>query len=352
MKFQLAINLERLDPSADMKAVRDHTLEMVRMADAAGFEIAWAAEHHALEMTIAPNPFQILTWWAEHTTDIRLGVGVANAAYWHPIDLAGEAAFLDLISDGRLEFGIGSGAYQREFDRMKPGLDQRDSWRYMQEMLPVVQKLWQGDVEHNGEFWQFPTATSCPKPVQGEVPVWVAARAPITFDYAVENGCNIMSWPLTMPMSEAEAYRGRLDDAIARNGGEWGGRWAMMRHTAVYDNDADARGAMNAIRRVLAQFGNLLMKSGDVINGFPQEVPLDSLEGNARVDPEMLAENLMFGSPERVVEKLRLYEALGVDGFIYYASMGMDMDQQKRSLRLFIDQVMPEFAEKELADAG
>ena len=352
MKFQLAINLERLDPSADMKAVRDHTLEMVRMADAAGFEIAWAAEHHALEMTIAPNPFQILTWWAEHTTDIRLGVGVANAAYWHPIDLAGEAAFLDLISDGRLEFGIGSGAYQREFDRMKPGLDQRDSWRYMQEMLPVVQKLWQGDVEHNGEFWQFPTATSCPKPVQDEVPVWVAARAPITFDYAVENGCNIMSWPLTMPMSEAEAYRGRLDDAIARNGGEWGGRWAMMRHTAVYDNDADARGAMNAIRRVLAQFGNLLMKSGDVINGFPQEVPLDSLEGNARVDPEMLAENLMFGSPERVVEKLRLYEALGVDGFIYYASMGMDMDQQKRSLRLFIDQVMPEFAEKELADAG
>ena len=277
---------------------------------------------------------------------------MANAAYWHPIDLAGEAAFLDLISDGRLEFGIGSGAYQREFDRMKPGLDQRDSWRYMQEMLPVVQRLWQGDVEHNGEFWQFPTATSCPKPVQDEVPVWVAARAPITFDYAVENGCNIMSWPLTMPMSEAEAYRGRLDDAIARNGGEWGGRWAMMRHTAVYDNDADARGAMNAIRRVLAQFGNLLMKSGDVINGFPQEVPLDSLEGNARVDPEMLAENLMFGSPERVVEKLRLYEALGVDGFIYYASMGMDMDQQKRSLRLFIDQVMPEFAEKELADAG
>ncbi|MEL6121994.1 MAG: LLM class flavin-dependent oxidoreductase, partial [Pseudomonadota bacterium] len=54
MKFHLAINLERMGPSTDMKAVRDHTLEMVQMADAAGFEIAWAAEHHALEMTIAP----------------------------------------------------------------------------------------------------------------------------------------------------------------------------------------------------------------------------------------------------------------------------------------------------------
>ena len=176
MKFHLAINLERMDASTDMKAVRRHTLDMVQMADSAGFEIAWAAEHHALEMTIAPNPFQILTWWAGHTDNIRLGVGVANAAYWHPIRLAGEAAMLDLISNGRLEFGIGSGAYQREFDRMKPGLDQKDSWRYMQEMLPVVQALWDGDMAHDGEFWKFPTATSCPKPVQAKVPVWVAAR--------------------------------------------------------------------------------------------------------------------------------------------------------------------------------
>lgn len=352
MKFHLAINLERMSPDTDMKAVRDHTLEMVKMADAAGFEIAWAAEHHALEMTIAPNPFQILGWWGEHTETIRLGVGVVNAAYWHPINLAGEAAMLDLLSDGRLEFGIGSGAYQREFDRMKPGLDQRDSWRYMQEMLPVVQKLWAGDYAHDGEFWQFPSATSCPKPVQSDVPIWVAARAPITFNYAVEHGCNIMSWPLTMPMSEAETYRARLDDAIAKNGGKYDGQWAVMRHTAVYDNEEDRKGTMDSIRGVLAQFGNLLMKSGEVINGFPQKVPLDSLEGNARVDPEMLEQNLMFGTPVEVTEKLRAYEALGVDSFIYYASMGMDMDQQKRSLQLFIDQVMPHYADKELAHAG
>ncbi len=344
MKFQLAINLERMHPGTDIKAVRDHTLEMVKMADAAGFEIAWAAEHHAMEMTIAPNPFQILTWWGDHARKIRLGVGVVNAAYWHPIDLAGEAAFLDLISDGRLEFGIGSGAYQREFDRMKPGLDQRDSYRYMQEMLPVVQKLWQGDYAHNGEFWQFPSATSCPKPVQKEVPVWVAARAPITFDYAVEHGCNIMSWPLTMPFSEVETYRARLDDSIAKNGGKFDGRWAMMRHTAVYDTEADRKSAMDAIRVVLGQFGNLMMKSGDVVNGFPDRVPLESLEGNARVDPEMLEENLMFGSPDQVIEKLKMYEKIGVDGFIYYASMGLGLDQQKRSLELFISQVMPEFA--------
>ncbi|MEQ9676257.1 MAG: LLM class flavin-dependent oxidoreductase, partial [Roseovarius indicus] len=79
MKFQLAINLERMNDSADMRAVRDHTLEMVQMAEQGGFDIVWAAEHHALEMTIAPNPFQILTWWAEHTDTIRLGTAVATA---------------------------------------------------------------------------------------------------------------------------------------------------------------------------------------------------------------------------------------------------------------------------------
>lgn len=352
MKFHLAINFERMTPETDMKAVRDHTLEMVKMADKAGFEIAWAAEHHALEMTIAPNPFQILTWWGEHTDNIRLGIGVVNAAYWHPIDLAGEAAMLDLLSDGRLEFGIGSGAYQREFDRMKPGLDQKDSYRYMQEMLPVVRALWQGDYTHDGEFWQFPRATSCPKPVQAEVPVWVAARAPVTFDYGVAHGCNLMSWPLTMPMSEAQEYRKRLDAAIEKNDGTYDGTWALMRHTAVYETPEDRQAAMDAIRTVLGQFGNLMTKTGDVVNGFPDPVPLQSLDGNFRVDPDMLEENLMFGSPAEVIDKIRQYDDLGVDAFIYYASMGMDMDQQKRSLRLFIEQVMPAFASREMADAG
>ncbi|KZY30351.1 luciferase [Roseovarius sp. HI0049] len=352
MKFHLAINLERMSPDTDMREVRDHTLDMVKMADAAGFEIAWAAEHHALEMTIAPNPFQILTWWAEHTRNIRLGIGVVNAAYWHPINLAGEAAMLDLLSDGRLEFGIGSGAYQREFDRMKPGLDQRDSWRYMQEMLPVVQKLWAGDYAHDGEYWQFPTATSCPKPVQDKVPVWVAARAPITFDYAVEHDCDILSWPLTMPLSEVETYRRRLDEAVEKAGKPFRGTWAVMRHSAVYETEEDGESAMTAIRHVLGQFGNLMMKRGEVINGFPEQVPLAELDGNARVDPAMLEENLMFGSPEQIIQKLKAHEAAGADAFVYYASMGMDMAQQKRSLQLFVDKVMPEFAEKEFSGTG
>jgi len=345
VKFHIAVNLERMDKSVDMLSVRDHVLEMIQMADRGGFEIAWAAEHHALEMTIAPNPFQILTWWADHTKNIRLGCGVANAAYWHPVNIAGEAAMLDLISGGRLEMGLGSGAYQREFDRMKPGLQQPDSWRYMQEMLPLVRALWQGDVEHEGEYWQFPKSTSCPKPVQSSVPMWVAARSPITFDYAVENDCNIMCWPLTLPISEAEKYKSQLDDAIAKSkSGPWNRTFALMRHTAVYENEADRNASITAIRNVLGKFGNLMTKKGDVVNGFADSVPLSELDGNVRVDPAMLEENLMFGDTQTIINKLDRYKAMGVDSYIYYASMGLEMEVQKRSLQLFIDKVMPRYS--------
>jgi len=345
MKFHLAINLERMDASTDIREVRDHTLEMVQMADRAGFEIVWAAEHHALEMTIAPNPFHLMTWWADHTEQIRLGCGVANSAYWHPIRLAGEAALVDVLSNGRLELGLGSGAYQREFDRMHPGVERDDGHRYMREMLPLIKALWAGDVEHDGEFWSFPSATSCPKPVQADVPFWMAARSPSTFDHAVANDCHVMSWPLTLPFSEAEKYRTQLDDAVAERNPAWSGRFAMMRHTAVYDNDADRAATMDAIRNVLGMFGNLMLKKGDVRNGFPQRLSFDELEGNVRVDAAMLEENLVFGSPSTVVDKIRQYETIGVDSFIYYASMGLDLATQRRSLELFIDEVMPRFAE-------
>ena len=345
MKFQLAINLERMDTSTSMEEVKRHTLEMVKMADQGNFNIVWAAEHHAIEMTIAPNPFQMLTWWASHTEKIRLGTAVVNAAYWHPINLAGEAAFTDLISEGRLEFGIGSGAYQREFDRMKPGLKQQESWRYMQEMLPLLKQLWVGDVAHNGDYWQFPTSTSCPKPIQKpHPPIWVAARSPITFDYAIKNKCNIMSWPLTRPFSEAELYKRQLDEAIINNQSSFKPIFAMMRHSAIYTNDEDKDKALTAIRLVLGQFESLFKNLGEVENGFTKQIPLNQLAGREQYDPEMLAQNLMFGNPDEVITKLKHYENLGVDDFIYYASMGLGQEEQKRSLKLFIDEVMPEFS--------
>lgn len=342
MKFQLAINMERMADNIGMNEVARHTLDMVQIADRGGFHIVWAAEHHALEMTIAPNPFQLLIWWGENTDNIRLGTAVAVAPYWHPIRLAGEAALVDLLTGGRLEFGIGSGAYQREFDRMKPGLLQTDGWKYMHEMLPALLALWQGDYEHKGEYWQFPTSTSVPKPVQKpHPPIWVAARAPITFEFAIKNGLNIMSWPFTRSMAEAELYKKRFDDALANNPGKSRPIFSMMRHTAVYDRKDDWMTPIKAIQRQLAQFENLYKNLGDVTNGFPCEIDLSKIENRDEFDPDMLKENLMFGTPEEIISKLQKYDELGADQFTYYASMGLGLKEQKQSLELFCNEVIP-----------
>jgi len=267
------------------------------------------------------------------------------AAYWNPIKLAGEAAFLDLVSDGRLEFGIGSGAYQREFDRIHPGLKQSDAWRYMQEMLPVLKELWAGDYAHDGEFWSFPTSTSVPKPVQQpHPPIWVAARSPITFDYAVANGCNVMSWPIARPFAEAELYKEQLDASIAASPEAPRPTWALMRHTAVYDSADQWMVPVEAAQQQLSQFENLFKNLGDVQDGFPATIPMDQVTNAADYEPTTLSENLLFGTPDEVIAKLRRYEVLGVDEFIYYASLGLGLDEQKRSMQLFCDEVIPAFS--------
>ena len=347
MKFTLAINMARDTPSMDMRDVARQTLEMVEMADEGGFAIVWAAEHHAIEITIAPNPFQLLAWWGAHTKRIRLGTAVAVAPYWHPIKPAGEAALLDLLTGGRLEFGIGRGAYQREFDRMAGGMQQQLGVPYMQEMLPALKALWQGDYEHRGKYWSFPAATSVPKPLQRPHPrIWVAARDPGTYDWALANGCSIMSWAISRPFAEVEKYKEQFEAALKAHPQPARPSFLTMRHTAVYARPDQWEGPVSAVIRQSARFENLFKDLGGVKDGFAEAVDLSQLGNRAEYAPELLRENLMFGTPEEVMAKLRRYEALGVDYFNYSANFGMSYAEQKKSLRLFIDEVMPAFAEE------
>lgn len=166
MKFAVAISMERGSPDASMHTVKNNMLEIAKMADEGGFETLWTSEHHTIEATIAPNPFQTLVWLGQHTDRIRLGTGTLAAAYWNPIRLAGRSTFCDHLIGGRLEFGIARGAYQYEFDRMLPGIQQQEGVGYMKELVPAVQKLWQGDYAHDGHYWKFPKTAAVPKPLQ------------------------------------------------------------------------------------------------------------------------------------------------------------------------------------------
>ena len=344
MKFSIAVNLERFDPAQDMRQVIGDALELVRLAEAGGFEIAWAAEHHTIELTIGPNPFTILMHWAAHTTRIRLGTAVVVAPYWHPIRLAGEAALFDLFSDGRLELGLGRGAFQYEFDRMAGGMDQRKGGDYLREIVPVVVGLWQGDIEHRGAIWRFPRAASVPKPLQSpHPPLWVAARDPDTFAWAVAAGANIMATPLSRPHAEVGILGRRFADTLARFPGITRPRFMMLRRTCVYPGEDDWALPVEISAAYGRHFETLFRNIGMVRDGFPEPADMTQVANPGEYQPQTIRDSMVFGTPAEVVARLKQYQAAGVDQFCYGASFGLPHAVARRSLELFITEVMPHF---------
>ena len=88
----------------------------------------------------------------------------------------------------------------------------------MKELVPAVQKLWTGDYAHDGHYWKFPQTAAVPKPLQkGHPPIWVAARDPGTFDWAVSIGANILSTPLSLPAAEIAVLGEKFNKAVADN---------------------------------------------------------------------------------------------------------------------------------------
>src|SRR5580658_4528681 len=260
--------MERFNAGQDMQDVAREALELVTLADQGGFEVAWAAEHHTIELTVGPNPFTLLMHWAAHTSRIRLGTAVVVAPYWHPIRLAGEAALFDVLSGGRLELGIARGAFQYEFDRMGGGMHQRKGFDYLKELVPTVQALWQGDTEHHGVFWDFPMATSVPKPLQQpHPPIWIASRDPETFAWAVESGANIMATPLSRPHAEVDILGRRFDETLAKFPGIRRPRFLMLRRTCVYPREDDWMVPVQVSADYARQFENLFRNIGTVNNG-------------------------------------------------------------------------------------
>ena len=135
----------------------------------------------------------------------------------------------------------------------------------------------------------------------------------------------------------------RFETALRENPGSARPIFATMRYTAVVEHLAQIDEAVTSVCRQLGQFENLYKNLGGVTNGFPDEIDLSSLSSRKEFNPDELVKNLMFGTPDQVIDKLRQYEEIGVDQFTYCASFGLSQLAQKRSLKLFIDEVMPAF---------
>ncbi|MNF39099.1 Alkanal monooxygenase alpha chain [compost metagenome] len=346
MKFSLFVHMERWDESVSHRQLFEDLTELTLMAEAGGFSTVWIGEHHAMEYTISPSPMPLLAYLAAKTSTIHLGAGTIIAPFWHPLRVAGECALLDVISNGRMEVGLARGAYQVEFDRMAGGMPASSGGQALREMVPVVRALWQGDYAHDGDIWKFPTSTSVPKPIQQPTPpMWIAARDPDSHNFAVANGCNVMVTPLMKGDEEVVDLKNKFEAALANNPGVPRPQLMVLRHTHVHsENDPDGwQVGAKAISRFYRTFDAWFGNKQTPVNGFLEPSPEAKFAERPEFELENIHKNTMIGTPAEVIKRIQYYQELGVDEFSFWCDNSLPHAEKKKSLALFIKEVVPAF---------
>lgn len=345
MKFSLFVHMERLDASQNHKQLYDEFIALCDIADKGGMHAIWTGEHHAMDFTIAPNPFVNIADLARRTKNVRLGTGTVIAPFWHPIKLAGEAAMTDIICDGRLDLGIARGAYSFEYERLLPGLDAWGAGQRMRELVPAVQGIWAGDYAHDGEFWKFPATTSAPKPLQQpHPPIWVAARDPNSHEFAVANGCNVQCTPLWNGDTEITSLMERFTAACAKSPDMPRPKIMLLLHTYVGSDEADVVQAADELSVYYNYFFAWFKNERPIRQGLIETLTPEDIAANSNLSAEVMRTNLPVGTPEEVIRRLKVYEDLGYDEYSLWIDSGMSFERKKASLERFIADVMPAFA--------
>ena len=216
MKFGLMAQMQAPKPWPEGEDVdyRIHwdTLNEAIHAEAVGFDHFWLTEHHFYEEighSSAPEVF--LATLAARTTTLRIGHAVVVLPCNHPVRVAERAATLDIMSNGRLEFGTGRGASLYHIEAFGvSGDESRDVW---DEALRVICDLFTNDLfpGHKGKYYDIPARKLVPKPLQKpHPPLWVAGTNASTFEMAARTGLGILGFT-AMPPAELypaiQAYR-------------------------------------------------------------------------------------------------------------------------------------------------
>src|SRR5215831_9378262 len=216
MEFGLFVPCHRYDERVSVKELYDQALETVRFADAAGFTTAWFPEHHLVQYYASPSPLMLAVKAAAVTRRIRVGAAILVIPYYNPLRLAGELGMADTLTGGRLEIGVGRGAFEYEFDRF--GIDETIGAARLREGMEIVEGLLaREDFSYAGTTCSFGPATSVPRPLQRpRPPIWVAARSPDTIAWALRRGYDLLSTPWREPFARVAAlYRQAMDIAAS-----------------------------------------------------------------------------------------------------------------------------------------
>jgi alkanesulfonate monooxygenase SsuD/methylene tetrahydromethanopterin reductase-like flavin-dependent oxidoreductase (luciferase family) len=340
VRFGLFILFEWPGPARSFATMYEELLEQIEYAEEQGLEVVWLAEHHFVSYSASPSPLMFAIKAAGRTRRIRFGTGVLVLPFYHPLRLAGEVAVADILTGGRLEIGVGRGAYPYEFERYAvPFTEGRDR---TQECLEIMLRAWQEDnIAHQGRFHSFPPVTVLPKPLQRpHPPIWIAALSPESFKYAIARGHHLLSTvfrdPLDKVAEKIDVYHRALKDAGKV---EADCDLGILRIAYVADTEAAAREALPHVVKSHRTWHHLHFGTESVRGGVVSSDPVEN-----EPSPEEAYERLVIGSPERCIRQIQALEAVGVKLLLMNMNFGnMTHRETMRSLRLFGQEILPAF---------
>ncbi|MEA2638786.1 MAG: hypothetical protein QOF51_180 [Chloroflexota bacterium] len=335
-------------------AVYEEHIRGAQEAEQLGYRYYFFIEHQNATFTCVTSSNVYLTAIARGTSAIRLGAMVYQLPLHHPIRLAQDAAMVDQLSGGRLEFGIGYGTRVAEFAPWRLQFEDRREMGV--EVMDVVLKAWTEDrVTHEGRFWSFDDAMSKPRPLQQpHPPVWVGAHSPASFEYAADHNFHV-------------GQNIDVDEVVAQKFAYWREQWAMRGHPGPRPMQLLARAVHVAEtdEQARAEVEPALLRGmrGTVHVGTAQNRP--AAERSATTDEfarvyQKTAESYDFwidnglaivGSPDTVIRKLEEQQRfVGYDVFLASHRINhLPPELARSSIQLFGRHVLPAFARNQVA---
>lgn len=313
------------------------TMELVRLAEAVGFDSAWVSEHHGASDGYMPSLLLTLSAFAEATSHIRLGTALILTPLHDPLRLAEDAAVVDQISGGRLVLGVGLGWRPEEFRMF--GIPFAERKRRTAETIEILRRAWTGDrFSFEGDIFRYDQVKVTPRAArEGGPPILLGGHADAAIrrvgevaDGHISNAEDLdaVRRAVTL-MEEAARDAGRDPSAL---------QLALMQNAFVTDEGTDAWGLVRS--GVIHQWG--AYDAWDAGRDTPEH---DALEPG-EVDEDDARRSTLAGTPEEVTRALRpAIEAFGgrseFELIVRLHYPGMGFDPAARAIELFGEQVMP-----------
>ena len=301
-------------------------------AEALGYCSSFLVEHHFSGWNQVSATLTLLTCLAMRTKTLRVGSSVMVLPWHNPVLLAEQAAMLDVMSGGRLDFGIGKGYRHNEFAGFCIPMEEADE--RFEEGLAVIHKAWTSEdrISHHGKHWHFENVVVEPPTHQKpHPPIWMGAGSPASISKVAERGFKLLLdqyAPIDAVIERRNFYKAEVEKrgrAFDPND------VALSRGFYVAKDEADKRQAIET-RLAGQQRTAGLAQTPDKSN----KATLLSYDNTA----EASADAALYGSPDEIARKLEVLRKAGFEHILLSGPSG-----SRENLRAFARDVMPSFAD-------